>query len=67
VPLTRCIDIAFPLVRDKEPGVAVFVTENSAATPDTDTNINASGNSFFVIINFLISCFDLFRQRESRE
>jgi hypothetical protein len=44
-------------MRDKELGVAVFVTEASAATPDIDTSINASGNNFLFIINFLISCF----------
>jgi hypothetical protein len=44
-------------MRDKELGVAVFVTEASAATPDIDTNIKASGNSFLFIINFLISYF----------
>jgi len=48
-------------------GAFDFVNENSPAIPVTDTNINASGNNFFFIIHILISCFHLFRPKQSNE
>jgi hypothetical protein len=58
--------MALPLVRDREPGVADFVTANSAATPDIDTNTSTSGNNFFFMSDILISCYSFIQAEEVR-